>query len=362
MGANRDEEPTAELPVAIESSGFFRSLVENGSDAIITIDTTSKILYANQAVERIFGYEPEELIDEELTTLMPERFHRTHKNGFEQYLETGEQTIDWHSIELPAEDKDGNEIPLSITFEEHEYDGKRMFSGIMRDISDLRASQQELRSREQELRLLKQVFSRVFRHNIRNEATVLLGNLEEIKDKTDDETIRNRATCAEDATEKLLTHARKVREIERVVDDNPEASEHLLPDLVATAVNPFEEDQKVSIEEAVDRIPVKVIDRFPTAIKNAVDNAISHNPNPVTVEITSELDSETVDIVVRDNGDGVPESEISAIIAGEETVLSHGTGVGLWLMRWYVEKSNGKLSITTTDSGTEVRMTLPRAL
>ena len=141
---------TGRLDAIVQDTDFFRSLVENGSDAIVSIDRDSTIIYANQSVERVFGYAPEAMIGEDLTMIMPDRFHTLHFDAIDQYLETGERTLDWNDIELPAEHKDGHEVPLSITFEEHSYEGERIFSGIMRDIS-------ERKSREENLRALQAV-------------------------------------------------------------------------------------------------------------------------------------------------------------------------------------------------------------
>ena len=85
---------TPELDSLVRDTDFFRSLVENGSDAIVSIDKDSTVLYANQAVERVFGYEPEELVGDDLTALMPERFHSQHFNAVDRYLDTGERQLD----------------------------------------------------------------------------------------------------------------------------------------------------------------------------------------------------------------------------------------------------------------------------
>ncbi|MFB6300255.1 MAG: PAS domain S-box protein [Halobacteriales archaeon] len=145
----------------IDDKSFFESLVAKGSDAILSIDEESTIVFANESVERVFGYTPEELIGESLMTVMPDRFHDQHQNAVEEYLRTGERGLDWNNIRLPGEHKDGYEIPLSITFEEHRYDDERIFSGIIRDITEQReyertletlqeTAQQLLRAREKD--------------------------------------------------------------------------------------------------------------------------------------------------------------------------------------------------------------------
>ena len=148
---------TGDLDALIRDTDFFRSLVENGSDAIVSIDRNSTIIYANQSVKRVFGYDPEAMIGEDLTMIMPDRFHASHFDAVDQYLDTGDRTLDWNSIELPAEHKAGHEVPLSITFEEHSYEGKRIFSGIMRDISDQKAHEENLRTLQAVARDLMQL-------------------------------------------------------------------------------------------------------------------------------------------------------------------------------------------------------------
>jgi len=128
----------------IDDTAFFRRLVEKGSDAILTIDGDSTVLFANESVERVFGYAPEELEGESLTAVMPDRFEQRHHEAVERYLTTGERGLDWNGIRLPGEHRDGHEIPLSITFEEHEYDGERVFSGIIRDVSEQEAYERAL--------------------------------------------------------------------------------------------------------------------------------------------------------------------------------------------------------------------------
>lgn len=102
----------------VGSADFFQMLAENASDGILTIDETSTIVYANPGIERIFGYEPADLVGDSLLTLMPERFHDQHLAAIRRYIATGDRTLDWENIELPGQHRDGHEIYLSISFRE----------------------------------------------------------------------------------------------------------------------------------------------------------------------------------------------------------------------------------------------------
>lgn len=91
---------------------------------------------ANPASERILGYAPDELIGFPLTRIMPERFRSDHSAGFKRYLDTRSRKLDWRSIHLPGLTKEGTEVSLNISFGEYEEDGRRFFTGILRDITE----------------------------------------------------------------------------------------------------------------------------------------------------------------------------------------------------------------------------------
>lgn len=124
-----------------EEGEFFRQLVANTSEGLLTIDEESTIVFANPAIEDILGYSPADLIGSSKLTLIPERLRDAHAAGFEKYLRTGEKHIDWDGIELPALHEDGHEVPVLVSLREHTHEGQRLFTGLFRDISDRKARQ-----------------------------------------------------------------------------------------------------------------------------------------------------------------------------------------------------------------------------
>lgn len=126
----------------------FRLLAESASDAIVMIDIDSRVRFANSAVEDIFGYAPDELVDEPLTKLMPERYRDRHRAAVTQFLETRERTLDWSHVEFRGLQKSGQEIDLSISFAEFEQDGEQLFQGIIRDDTERKARERELKQYE----------------------------------------------------------------------------------------------------------------------------------------------------------------------------------------------------------------------
>lgn len=133
-----------------ESEERFRTLAETASDAIVSIDETSKIVYINRAGENIFGYTIAEMLGTDLTMLMPDYLRHLHRAGLKRYVETGEKHISWDGVELPGLHKDGHEIPVEISFSEFAKNGKRFFTGIIRDITERKRAAEELKRLYQE--------------------------------------------------------------------------------------------------------------------------------------------------------------------------------------------------------------------
>ncbi len=119
-----------------DSEQTYRVLAETASDAIITMDAESIILSVNPAAERIFGYAAEEMLGQPLTMLIPERLREAHRAGVLHYLQTGVRNIPWTGIELPGRNRNGEEIPLEISFGEFFEGGQHIFTGFVRDISE----------------------------------------------------------------------------------------------------------------------------------------------------------------------------------------------------------------------------------
>lgn len=123
---------------------FLRTLVESTSEGIITIDESSRIVFANRMAGEIFGYEPDDLVDQSLLELVPDRLAERHVEAMEHYLRTGERSLDWDAIELPGVHRDGHEVSLSISFRETTADGRRFFTGIVRDAADRKRRERDL--------------------------------------------------------------------------------------------------------------------------------------------------------------------------------------------------------------------------
>jgi len=135
----------------------FDAIAGSISDALVTIDAESRIVYANDDLAELSGYDAEELVGRELTTLVPERLRETHSSGLARYLATGERNVDWDYVELPMVDAAGEELTVAVSFGDFEMDGAWYCTGLIRDISDQKRRERELERNNESLQELTQL-------------------------------------------------------------------------------------------------------------------------------------------------------------------------------------------------------------
>jgi PAS domain S-box-containing protein len=122
---------------ALEASeARFRAVVETAADGIITIDARGIIQSVNPEAERLFGYRNDELVGQNVKTLMtsPDREH--HDGYLARYLRTGVAKISGIGREVTGRRKDGSAVPLFLSIGQFDLNGERFFTGILRDITE----------------------------------------------------------------------------------------------------------------------------------------------------------------------------------------------------------------------------------
>ena len=137
MSLIRDITERRRIAVALdESEERYRNVAETASDVIMTVDDDGHVQFVNSSVQRVFGYRPAEVEGKDLIMLMPEYLRDLHKAGMKRYLETGKKHIPWAGVELTGLHKDGHEVPIEVAFNEYVRNGRRAFTGIIRDITE----------------------------------------------------------------------------------------------------------------------------------------------------------------------------------------------------------------------------------
>lgn len=326
--------------VSTHRGGFLKTVTiareqafEQVQDAILVLDPSGVVLDANDQARKLFG--------DDLTT-----------NEFEAVLDRASETFGDDDRTVAFED-DGQRRYYSLRRSPVEH-----FRGIQGEVvvlTDVTAS----KNREQDLDLFKQVLSRIFRHNIRNDLNVVSGYAGLIASQTTGE-LNDQAKIIQAKTDGLIEKTTKAREIEEIFTEE-KTRKLSLADVVEEAVALFESDRhRATIRTRITDYPINGHPKLELAIRELVENAVVHNEavQEPTVSIYTEREGQVVTLYVEDGGPGIPHPELHVLDVEEETNLQHGSGIGLWLVHWLVKRSNGEIVSETTGDGSRIGIRL----
>ncbi len=137
-------QPPTSHQAKYEREVLYPLIFENATDAILTINEDDVIVSANASTKNIFGYSPNEIIGRRLTSFIPERLRQSHEVSFRDYLINGKKHSRWEGIERPCLHKNGKEILVEISYAEYQQEGKRFFTGIIREITERKQTEARL--------------------------------------------------------------------------------------------------------------------------------------------------------------------------------------------------------------------------
>jgi len=118
------------------------SILDNIVDGLVTIDEFGRIQSFNKACEKMFGYTASEAIGQNIKMLMPTPYAENHDQYLQNYRETGREKIIGIGREVEARRKDGTVFPIDLAVAELQIGDQRLFSGIIRDITEKKKSEQ----------------------------------------------------------------------------------------------------------------------------------------------------------------------------------------------------------------------------
>ena len=126
-----------------DSEARHRAIFESAVDGIITIDDSGTIESVNPAAEKLFGYSAVELVGRNVETLMPTPYFEQHRDYLQNYLRTGEKKIIGVGREVVGLRKDGATFPMDLAVSELSIAGKRMFTGLIHDLTERKEAEKE---------------------------------------------------------------------------------------------------------------------------------------------------------------------------------------------------------------------------
>ena len=131
-----------------------QGILNSVADGIITINNKGKMLSFNKAAERIFGYSGQEVLGQNISTLLPKEHAKNHDQYLDNYQTTGvKKIIGKTSQEVSGIRKDGSEFPLELAVTELRHGTKRYYTGIVRDITMRKDAENALKKAHDELEM-----------------------------------------------------------------------------------------------------------------------------------------------------------------------------------------------------------------
>ena len=118
------------------------------ADGIITINEQGIVQSTNRAAEKIFGYKFGEMVGENVYSFMPAPDREQHPGYLRRYLETGVERIIGDRREVVGQRKDGSNFPMDLHISEVPLPNRRLFAGIVRDISERKKTEEQLRRQQ----------------------------------------------------------------------------------------------------------------------------------------------------------------------------------------------------------------------
>ena len=320
----------------------FQRLIERSSDMVTVLDEDGEFTYVSQPVEKILGYEPAELVGENVIEYLHPDDRQDVAEDLAEYVDdqgyTGTYVVrfrdtadDWRFIEAHATNL------LHDPFVE----------GIVLNSRDVTEQLQRKRKLERQNERLDQ-FASIVAHDLRNPLNVASGRLSLLESDVDTSNeasigvIQEQLERMESIIDDSLTLARSGEtvtetdeiDLKRISDDAWQSVETDGATLVVETTLQLDGDRN----------------RLRNLFENLFRNSVEHNESAdLTVKVGSVPD--TVGFYVEDTGTGIPSEERDAVFEQGYTTNAEGTGFGLAIVRDIVQAHGWDISVTEGESG-----------
>ena len=380
-----------------DSNTLIHTILNTMMDGIITFNASTGIVRTvNPAIERMFGYTPEELIGQQSIKLISESDQEPWTFALDNYTERLETTSSSLGREGVGRRKDGSAFPFDIVISEMWLGGQRYFSGILRDITQLKQVDLErtalyeslkdknielesARSLAEKANLAKSEFLSSMSHELRTPLNAILGFAQLLEagppSPTDVQTVRLQQILK--AGWYLLDLINEILDLALIESGKLSLSRE--PVLLIAAIL---ECQAMIEPQAQERgiklnfIPFDITwvayadrTRLKQVLINLLSNALKYNRDHGSVEVkVTTTNPEWIRISIIDNGAGLSPEKQKQLFQpfnrlGQESGVEEGTGIGLVVTKQLVELMGGNIGVeSTVNVGSEFWFELVRVV
>jgi len=362
-----------------ESEDRLSRLIKSAMDAVIAVDSRQRIVLFNPAAEQMFRCAASDAIGSPLDRFIPTSVREAHRHHVENFGRTGTTTRRMGQLgALSGVRANGHEFPIEASISHMESGGEKLFTVILRDISERKAAEAEretLLAREQELRRgaeesnrLKDEFLATMSHELRNPLNVILGYSELLLRSDEFRNSEQLAQMGEALRRNALAQSHLIRDLldlSRLRSGKLTLNSETIS--VMTAINNAVET--VRADAAAKQIDIQVeapdgalfvegdLLRIEQIIWNLLTNAVKFTPAGGRILLRAFYDGEDVVLSVTDTGQGIDAAFLPYVFEmfrqadASNSRAQSGMGIGLALVRQLVELHGGKVDVTSAGVG-----------
>jgi PAS domain S-box-containing protein len=364
-----------------ENEARTTAIMDGAADGIITIDDQGSVLSFNSAAKLMFGYSASEVLGQNVGMLMPDPHRSGHDEYIARYIRTGVSTAIGRRREIEGLRQDGTRFPMRIAVSEMLWEGRRVFTGIITDLSLQRRTEEELRQAHAaavEANRMTAAFLRNVSHAFRTPLNGILGMADLASEAAPNgeqleflRTIHAEADSLLSVLSDILDYS-KLEAGELELETVPFSLRESLRDtLKPFAVRAQFRDVELVCDVAAD-VPDALegdLSRLRQVLGKLVENAVKYTRHGETVVSVTPVsltdDAVTLQLSVSDTGPGISPEHLESIFkpfahAGKlQSDHPGGTGLGLTIASQLVEMMGGQLRVDSElGSGTTFRFTV----
>jgi two-component system sensor kinase FixL len=358
-----------------------RSILDTAADGIITVDDRGELRSVNPAAERIFGCEPGAMVGRTITDLFRGEERETADAMVQRLrIEPGAaRSSEW--AELTGRRCDGSILQLEVAFTEVRLGGRRIFTGVVRDISEHKRAEAELRSLNEELTRQQQA---LIQHEklaamgqmaagVAHEISNPLANMDSMLQLLERQPERVSVESLGTLRSQIERIRRTIHQMRYFAHPHEVCWEYASIDtVVRDALEMVRFDHRIRGVEVVRDLKAETasIRMMPHAIEQVVINLVINaldalegcKEPQLVVRTRSNANSCTVEVL--DNGHGIESGDLERIFEPFFTTkaVGQGTGLGLSISYSLIEKHGGELLVESTPGeGTTFTIHLPKS-